>query len=139
MIKKHICVVLITAGLFFVFGCSSSSGSADPENTGNNGVNTTTGGASGGSGSITFAGNGNVTITQQSGSDITITKTESGENVTLTAETGYSDYKWYKDGVLVSGVTTNVYTFNPFPGITMVYLTARKDSILYSSTIYISK
>ncbi|MBQ0003826.1 MAG: chitobiase/beta-hexosaminidase C-terminal domain-containing protein [Treponema sp.] len=82
---------------------------------------------------------GSIKITVQEGNDFAVTKTENNESVTLTAEDGYSDIKWYLDGSMNAVSNESAYTFTPSQDVTMVYVTAKKDGVQYSATIHISK
>ena len=82
---------------------------------------------------------GVITITAQEGNDFVITESESDGKVVLTADKGYSDYKWYVDADSTVVSETDTYEFTPSAGCTMVFVTAKKDGAEYSATYYIFK
>lgn len=80
-----------------------------------------------------------ITITVQPGSDFAVSKSENSGTVTLTCESGYSDFKWYVDGSSEVVSETESYSFTPQKGVTMVYVKAKKAGAEYSATYYVSK
>ncbi|MBQ0002203.1 MAG: hypothetical protein KBT21_01565 [Treponema sp.] len=127
MMKNKILIAVLSAGILAVCGCSSPSGSS---------------GNSLSPAPIlppSLEKKNKITVTVQEGSDIAITKSENGEAVTLTAEEGYSDFNWYLDAEQKAVAEESSYTFVPSKGVTMIFLTAKKDGVKCSATYYIKK
>jgi hypothetical protein len=70
-------------------------------------------------------------------SDISISQTSNGNTITFTADSAYTNYKWYVDDVLQSS-NNNTFAFDISTlqnGVYSIYLEAKKDGRYYSSTI----
>lgn len=150
MKKNRILVLLISLSLVFFYSCKHPSGTdlpddpsapespADPTNPGdpdNPGDPTDPADPE----KLPDPETGTITITAQEGNDFSITESESNGKITLTADKGYSDYKWYVDADSTVVSETNTYEFTPSAGCTMVFVTAKKDGVEYSATYYIFK
>ena len=120
MKKNKILVLLLTLSLVFFYGCKHHSDSGDSKKK-------------------PAPETGAITITAQEGNDFSITESESDGKVVLTADKGYSDYKWYVDADSTVVSETDTYEFTPSAGCTMVFVTAKKDGAEYSATYYIFK
>lgn len=119
MMKNKIFAILISLSLVIFYGCASPAGgslaSQNPE------------------------GMASITITVQDGNDFTVTKSENSGTVTLTCESGYSDFKWYVDGSSEVVSEAESYSFSPVKGVSIVFVKAKKNGAVYSATFYVSK
>lgn len=158
MKKNKILVLLLSLSLVFFYGCPHPNGSdlpdpdspsapespADPTNPGDPAAPEDP--ADSGDPAdpsdpekLPAPETGAITITAKEGSDFVITKSESNGKVVLTADKGYSNYKWYVDADFTVVSETDTYEFTPSEGCTMVFVTARKDGVEYSATYYVFK
>lgn len=128
MKKNIILVLLMSLSLVIFYGCSNP-GSSDlpvPESSlppATSAVPET----------------GVIIITAKEENDFAVTKSESNEKVVLTAAHGYSDYKWYLDADFTVKSENAEYSFIPANGVTMVFVTAKKDGVQCSATYYVTK
>jgi uncharacterized repeat protein (TIGR02543 family) len=87
-----------------------------------------------------------ITVDIAANSDITVTKSIGDGSITLTAAEGYTDYKWYKDGVIIStdsganGKVLTLTTANLLSGaVYQIVLEATKNSVIYGTQIAVKK
>lgn len=116
MKKNIILVLLMSLSLVIFYGCSNP-GSSD----------------------LPVPETGVIIITAKEENDFAVTKSESNEKVVLTAAQGYSDYKWYLDADFTVKSENAEYSFVPANGVTMVFVTAKKDGVQCSATYYVTK
>lgn len=122
MKKNIILVLLMSISLVIFYGCAnpSASGSQDTED-------------------FSTPKTGCITISANEGNDFSLTKSESNGKVVLTAAQGYSDYKWYLDADFTVKSENAEYSFVPANGVTMIFVTAKKDGMQCSATYYVTK
>ena len=73
--------------------------------------------------------------------DITLTYTQDGTNLVLTAAAGYTNYGWRLDGKVISDAQSSTLTLDTASwerGSYEIYVEAQKDGNWYSATAYIT-
>ena len=83
---------------------------------------------------------GDISVTTPQYNDISLTCYRDGMSVVLTAGSGYTDYSWRIDNVVVDGAESNILELDTtgwLRGSYAIYVEAQKDGIWYSKTEYI--
>ena len=83
---------------------------------------------------------GDISVTTPQYNDISLTLYRNGVFVVLTAGSGYTDYSWRIDNVVVDGAESNILELDTtgwLRGSYAIYVEAQKDGIWYSKTEYI--
>lgn len=144
MKKNEILVLLLSLSLVFFYSCKHPSGTdlpndpsapespADPENPGDPADPAEPE-------KLPDPETGVIIITAKEENDFAVTKSDSNGKVVLTAAQGYSDYKWYLDADFTVKSENAEYSFVPANGVTMVFVTAKKDGVQCSATYYVTK